>query len=128
MSIRSPNLLNAVNGIYLQEPKFIDSGSDNEAPAGKHHKVAIRDSKKPVIAKEDPVFAAVFKSTNTELKHQICFVNAFPNSTNSDNTPRAVYKHAVCSVTESGLYSHDDLDKLTKGFDGQWFLCVCLSH
>ena len=72
-----------------------------------------------------PVFDAVFKSATTELKRQICFVNAFPGATKSDNLPREVYNRSVRSVTESGLYSQNELCRLVKGFDGQWFSCVC---
>jgi len=111
-----------------QEPKFTNSGSDDEAPAGKRHKVAVGDGKKPPITKEDPVFDAVYKSATGELKRQICFVNPFPDSVKSDNLPRAVYNHGVHSVIKSGLYSHDDLRKLTTGYDGQWFSCVRPSY
>ena len=108
-----------------QEPNFVDSSSDDEVPAEKRRKVAAGDGKKPLVTKEDPVFDAVFKSATSELKRQICFVNAFPNSTNSNNLPRVVYNHGVCSVKESGLYCRDDLRAAAKGFDGQWFSCVC---
>ena len=108
-----------------QEPNFVDSSSDDEVPAEKRRKVAAGDGKKPSVTKEDPVFNAVFKGATGELKHQICFVNAFPNSTNSDNLLQVVYNHGVCSMKESGLYSCDDLRAAMKGFDGQWFSCVC---
>jgi len=111
-----------------QEPKFIDNGSGDDTPTGKRHKVAAGDGKKPTVAKEDPVFDAVYKGATGELKRQICFVNAFPNSTESDNLPRAMYNHGVRSVNESGLYSRDDLRKVAKGFDPQWFSCVRPSY
>ena len=109
---------------HVQEPKFIDSDSDDETPVEKRRKVAAGDGKKPPITKEDPVFDAVYKSAASELKRRICFVNAFPTSAESDHLPREVYNHGVRSVKESGLYSHDDLRQLTKAFDGQWFSCV----
>ena len=101
---------------------------DDEVPAGKRHKAAAGDRKKPPVTKEDPVFDAVYKNATNELKRQICFVSAFPDSAESDNLPRAVYNCAVDSVSNSGLYSQDDLCKLAKGFDGQWFSCVRLSR
>lgn len=112
----------------LQDPKFVNSGSDDDIPAGKRHKVAAGDGKKPLVTREDPVFDAVYKSATNELKRQIYFVDAFPNSTKSDDLPRAVYKHGVHITNESGLYSHNDLRKLTKGFNNQWFSCVRPSH
>ena len=109
-------------------PKFINSDSDDEAPAGKRHRVVVGDGKKPAVTKEDPVFDAVYKSAASELKRQICFVNAFPDSIISDNLPRAVYNYGVHFMNESGLYGDDELRKLSKGFDGQWFSCVRLSY
>lgn len=107
---------------------FIDSGSDDELPARKRHKVAAGDGKKPLVTKEDPIFDAVYKSATRELKRQLCFVNAFPDSAISDNLPRVVYNHGVRFAKESNLFSRDDLRKLPTGFDGQWFSCVCPSN
>ena len=56
-------------------------------PAGKHHKVATGDGNKPTITKENPVFNAIYKSAINELKRQICFVNASPDSMKSVNLP-----------------------------------------
>jgi hypothetical protein len=70
-----------------QEPKFVNSDSDDEPPAGKRHRAAAGDGKKPAIAKEDPVFGVVYKNAGLELKRHIYFVNAFPTSAESDNLP-----------------------------------------
>lgn len=107
-----------------QEPKFVNSDSDDEAPVGKQHKVAAVDGNKPSVTKEDPAFDAVYKHATNELKRQICFVNAFPTPAESDNLPPAVYSHGVHSVSESGLYRREVLRKLKSGFNKQWFKCV----
>ena len=91
---------------------------------GKRQKVAAGDGKKPSVTKEDPVFNAVYKSAAGELKRQVYFVNAFPTSAESDNLPQEVYNYGVHSVKESKAYNRDDLQKLTKAYNGQWFSCV----
>ena len=107
-----------------QEPKFIDSDSDDEAPAGKRHRAAAGDGKKPTVTKEDPVFDAVYKNAVLELKREIYFVDAFPVSSKSDNLSHKVYNHGVHFVIESNLFSQDELQGVNKAFDGQWFSCV----
>jgi len=110
-----------------QEPKFITGDSDDEAPAGKRHRAAAGDGKKPTITKEDPVFDAVYKNAMLELKRQIYFVDAFPTSTKSDNLSRKVYNHGVHFVVKSDLFSQDELQGIGGAFDGKWFSCVCTS-
>ena len=122
MSTCSSDIMDMAN--TTQEPKFINSDSDEEAPVEKQHKVAAADGNKPTVIKEDPAFDAVYRHATNELKRQICFINAFPTPTESDNLPPAVYHHGVHSVSKSGLYRHEDLRKLRSGFNKQWFKCV----
>ena len=110
--------------IALQEPKFIESDLEDEAPAGKRHRAAAGDGKKPAITKEDPVFDAVYKNAVLELKRQIYFVDAFPTSTKSDGLPRNAYNHSVRFVIGTELFSKDELQGIGGAFDGKWFSCV----
>ena len=82
------------------------------------------DGKKPSVTKEDPVIDAVYKSAVGELKQWVCFINTFPTSAKSNSLPQEVHNHSVCSVKGSKLYNHNNLQKLTKAYDGQWFSCV----
>jgi hypothetical protein len=106
-----------------QEPKFINSDSDDEPPAGKQHQAAAGDGKKPAIAKEDPVFGVIYKNAGLELKRHIYFVNAFPTSAESDNLPCKVYNYGVNFMIKSKLFGQDKLQGIEKAFDGKW-----LSH
>ena len=107
-----------------QEPKFIDSDSDDGAPAGKRQRTTAGDGKKPTVAKEDPVFDAIYKNAVLELKRQIYFVNAFPASAKLDNLPRKAYNYGVHLVTKSESFSRDELQETSKAFDGKWLSCV----
>ncbi|KAF9785139.1 hypothetical protein BJ322DRAFT_1108599 [Thelephora terrestris] len=108
----------------LQEPKFAESDSDDEFPAGKHHRAAAGDGKKPTITKENPLFNTIYKNAVLKLKHHIYFVDTFPTSAESDNLPHKVYNYGASFVAKSVLFHQDELQGVNKMFDKKWFSCL----
>ena len=108
-----------------QEPKFIDDDSDDDVPVTKRHRVTAGDGNKPAVAKESPVFSAIYRSTTLEVKRQMFFVDAFPTSTKSDTLPRRAYDHGITVARESGSFSRNDLQGVEQAFNGKWRASVC---